>query len=113
MSSPTADIPTWQQAELLADVEICLQCFNLRGRFEEKEHRCRCNPKEDGWREREWGGYDIAALVDICHLCARGTMRSGSRWSWYACDNCLEVNRTVGAVFGSQRQAPSRWVGTR
>ena len=30
-------------------------------------------------------------------------MKSGSRWSWYACENCLEVNRAVGAVFGSQK----------
>ena len=30
-------------------------------------------------------------------------MKSGSRWSWYACENCLDVNRAVGAVFGSQK----------
>jgi len=103
MSSNTADTPTWHQVELLADLEICLQCFNLRGSFEEKEHRCRCTPRDDEWREREWGGYDIAALVDLCYLCARNTMKSGSRWSWYACDNCLEVNRAVGAVFDSPK----------
>ena len=103
MSSATADTPTWQQVELLADLEICLQCFKLRGRFEEKQHRCGCDPRDDGWREREWGGYDIAALVDLCHLCARNTMKSGSRWSWYACDSCLNVDRTVGAVFGSPK----------
>ena len=103
MTSSTAETPTWQQTELLADLEFCLECFNLRGRFEKKEHRCRCNPEDDGWREREWGGYDIAALVGICHLCARSTMKSGTRWSWYACDTCLDVNRTVGAVFGSPK----------
>ena len=103
MSSSTDETPNWQQFELLVDLEVCLQCFNLRGRFEEKEHRCGCNSKEDGWREREWDGYDIAALVDLCHLCARNTIKSGSRWSWYACDNCLDVNRAVGAVFDSPK----------
>ena len=97
------ETPTWQQEELLADLEVCLECFKLHGLFEGKEHRCSCAPRDDGWREREWGTRDIAALVDLCHLCARNTMKSGSRWSWYACENCLEVNRAVGAVFGSQK----------
>ena len=30
-------------------------------------------------------------------------MKSGTRWSWYACETCLEVNRAVGAVFGSRK----------
>lgn len=56
MSSHTAETPTSQQVELLADLEVCLECFNLRGRFEEKEHRCNCVPRDDEWREREWVG---------------------------------------------------------
>ena len=103
MSSKTAKTPTWQQTELLADLEICLSHFQLRGSFEGKEHCCACLPKDDEWREREWGRHDIAALVDLCHLCARNTMKSGTRWSWYACETCLEVNRVVGAVFGSRK----------
>ena len=103
MSSHTAETPTWQQAELLADLVVCLECFNLLGRFEGKEHRCRCIPRDDEWREQEWGRRDIPALVDLCHLCARNTMKSGTRWSWYACDTCLEVNRSVGTVLGSPR----------
>jgi len=103
MTSDTAETPTWRQPEMLADVEVCLQCFNLRGSFEGKEHRCDCVPRDDEWKEREWGRYDIAALVDLCHLCARNTMKSGTRWSWYACDSCLEVNRIVGDAFGSRR----------
>ena len=101
-SSPT-ETPTWQRPDLLGDLEVCLECFNLRGSFEGKEHRCDCVPRDDGWREREWGTRDIAALVDLCHLCARNTMKSGTRWSWYACDICLKVNRIVGEVFGSRR----------
>jgi len=103
MTSDTTETPTWQRPELLGDLEVCLECFSLRGTFEGKEHRCDCVPRDDGWREREWGTRDIAALVDLCHLCARNTMKSGSRWSWYACENCLEVNRAVGAVFGSRK----------
>ena len=49
------------------------------------------------------GGRDIPALLDLCHLCARNTMKSGTRWSWYACDTCLEVNRSVGTVLGSPK----------
>ncbi len=103
MTSNPAEKPAWQQAELLADLEVCLKCFNLRGSYEGKQHLCPCVPRDDGWREREWGTRDIAALVDLCHLCARNTMKSGSRWTWYACETCLEVNRAVGAVFGSRK----------
>ena len=103
MTSDEIETPTWERPELLGDLEVCLECFNLRGRFEGKEHRCDCVPRDDGWREREWGTRDIAALVDLCHLCARNTMKSGTRWSWYACDICLKVNRIVGEVFGSRR----------
>jgi len=28
-------------------------------------------------------------------------MKSGSRYSWLVCDDCLAVNRTVGSVLGS------------
>ena len=47
MTSSPIETPTWQQAELLADLEVCLECFNLRGLFEGKEHRCDCVPRDD------------------------------------------------------------------
>ena len=83
----TADqTPTWQNRKLLVDLEVCLTCYQLKGLFEDREHRCGCVGRDDEWREREWGRKDIAALIDLCHLCARNTMKSGTRWSWYACD---------------------------
>ena len=101
MTSDTTETPTWQVPELLEDLEICLTCFRLRGRFEGKEHRCGCEPSDDRWREQVWPHADISALVDLCNLCARATMRSGSRYTWLVCDDCLAVNRTVGSVLGS------------
>ncbi len=44
----------------------------------------------------------MAALIDLCQICARGTMKLGSRYSWLVCNVCLEVNRAVGTVFGSE-----------
>ena len=55
------------------------------------------------WRERVWSGYDLPEVVALCNLCARGTMRSGSRFTWLVCPECLEVNRSIGAAFGSSR----------
>ena len=101
MTSDTTDTQTWQRPELLGDLELCLICFRLRGEFEGKEHRCGCAPSDDRWRERVWPHSDIPALVDLCNLCARATMKSGSRYSWLVCDACLTVNRTVGSVLGS------------
>ncbi len=101
MTSDTTETPTWQRPELLGELEVCLTCFRLRGEFEGKEHRCGCVPSDDRWREKVWPHADIPALVDLCNLCARATMKSGSRYTWLVCDDCLAVNRTVGSVLGS------------
>lgn len=82
------------------DLSVCLACYQLTGTYRDKEHRCRCQTIGDGWRETEWEGYDIAALIDLCYLCARDTMFSGTRWSWYACETCREVNVAAGASLG-------------
>lgn len=91
----------------LSGLELCLACFGLRGLFGGKDHRCKCQPLEDGWREGdgEWAGYDIPLLVEVCRLCVRGTMKSGSRWTNYACSTCMELNVEVGRVFGAARGA--------
>ncbi len=101
MATDAIETPAWQRPELLGDLQLCLTCFRLRGEFEGKQHRCGCVPRDDRWRERVWPNSDIPALVDLCNLCARDTMKSGSRYTWLVCDECLAVNRTVGRVLGS------------
>lgn len=103
MNRDTIETPTSQTTQELSDLELCLVCFDLRGEFQDKEHRCSCQRQPDSWREKEWARYDITALVDLCNLCARGIMRSGSRYTWLVCDNCLQVNKSVGGVLGSPR----------
>ena len=99
MSSAAAENANGRNFELLKDLEICLTCFGLRGQYLDKEHRCDCTPRDDNWRQQEWSRYDIAALIDICSLCARGTMKSGSRYTWLVCDQCRSVNTRIGQVF--------------
>jgi len=90
----------------LAEMDLCLTCFSLSGTYGGKTHRCRCVPMADDWRERgEWAGYDIPLLVEVCRLCVRGTMKSGSRWSWFACETCRSVNDAVGKSVGGERGA--------
>ena len=80
---------------------VCTTCFGLSGIEEGREHRCGCQPKDDEWRGREWAGHDIAAVIDLCHLCVRSPVISGSRWSWYACEECRSVDNTVAnAIVG-------------
>lgn len=84
-----------------SNLGVCTEDFTLTGIYEGKEHRCRCQAKDDDWRQREWAGYDIAALLDLCHLCVRTPMKSGTRWSWYACDECKTVdNQIASAIVG-------------
>ena len=95
---------TEEQLEQVAGMDLCLACFGLRGEFKAKTHRCVCQPMEDDWRERgEWTGYDIPLHVEVCGLCVRGTMKSGSRWTAYACRTCLDLNLAVGRALGSDR----------
>jgi hypothetical protein len=55
-------------------------------------------PGDEGWREREWGGYDIPALLEVCCICARDVVMSGSRWSWYICEICRAVNSAIATA---------------
>lgn len=45
------------------DLAVCLVSFRLTGTHGEKEHRCRCLPKNDGWGEAEWGRLAAGASV--------------------------------------------------
>jgi len=81
-----------------SNLAVCTKHFTLVGIYENREHRCRCQPTDNTWREREWDGYDIAALIDLCHLCVRAVMASGSRWTWYACDSCRTVNNQIAST---------------
>lgn len=84
-----------------SNLSVCTRHFTLVGNYDGKEHLCGCASVDDGWRDREWKGYDIAALVDLCHLCVRDVMRSGARWSWYACETCRTVNNQIAnAILG-------------
>ncbi len=84
-----------------SNLAVCTKHFTLSGVYEGREHRCGCQPADNTWRQREWAGYDIAALIDLCHLCVRAVMASGSRWTWYACDSCRKVNNQIAtAILG-------------
>lgn len=90
------------------DLVLCLVCFRPRGTYKGKEHRCRCVESDSRWLAEHWEGYDIPALIDLCSLCLRDVVKSGSRWTWYACPTCREVNslaeRSVGE--GEQKGVP-------
>ena len=87
----------------LVDLELCLACFSFRGSYRSREHRCQCD-RDAGWRASKWERYDIPELIALCKLCARGTMDSGTRWGWLACETCRDVNRRIGAATGARRQ---------
>jgi len=91
------------------ELAVCLTCFRLKGTYRDKEHRCQCMDRDDGWRKGEWDGYDIPAFIDLCHVCLRDTVASGSRWSWYACETCREINVSAGETIGVEKWGALRW----
>ena len=84
---------------------ICPDCAWLRGVLDvldaaghstdRYEQRCRCEPVGE-----RWPGWDFNALLELCRCCAVVPLRSGSRWSRFFCDECLErvaaFNRACG-----------------
>jgi len=84
-------------------LSVCTTHLTLVGTYRDKEHRCPCDPGGDGWREREWDGYDIAALLELCNLCVRDVMGSGTRWSWRACETCRSVNNEIATAVNGER----------
>jgi hypothetical protein len=83
-------------------MSVCATHLILVGTYADKEHRCPCNPGGDDWREREWAGYDIAALLDLCNICVRDVMGSGTRWSWRACETCRSVNNRIATAINGE-----------
>ena len=83
-------------------LSVCTTHLTLVGVYEGKEHRCACDPGGDGWREREWDGYDIAALLGLCSVCVRDVVKSGTRWSWLACETCRSVNNAVAMAINGE-----------
>ncbi|MCL1598279.1 MAG: hypothetical protein M3094_03780 [Actinomycetia bacterium] len=83
-------------------LDVCTTHLALVGMYRDKEHRCPCDSGGEGWREREWDGYDIAALLELCSLCVRDVMKSGTRWSWRACDTCRSVNNEIATAINGE-----------
>lgn len=83
-------------------LSVCTTHIKLVGVYEGKEHRCPCDPGGDDWREQEWGGHDIAALLDLCNICVRDVMKSGTRWSWRACETCRSVNNAIATAINGE-----------
>ncbi|HEC08255.1 MAG TPA: hypothetical protein ENI86_01655 [Acidimicrobiales bacterium] len=94
----------------ISEMALCTTCLRLTGFCDSnaigprpalgrREHRCQCQPHDDAWKE-SWviPGFrlDILAHIDMCKLCMRGLVNSGTRWSWLACETCRRVNNRMG-----------------
>lgn len=100
------DVREEEPAEDTSGLTLCLDCHHLKGTYRDREHRCRCQTRDDTWKRKHWEGYDLPEKIELCFLCARATMGSGSRWTWLACDSCRKVNDAIGtAIAGETAQA--------
>jgi len=83
--------------------ELCVHipCGGIRGPLQRNEYgptvwqSCRC---ED--RPEKWPDVDVSRVADLCIVCFRGTAGGITRWSWLACEDCREVNNTIGRNWG-------------
>jgi hypothetical protein len=74
---------------LVARMEICRECFALRGPFFDAHNGCervqRCGCER---REPLWNAFDYNCAAELCQCCAWRILRSGSKWSAFFCGPC-------------------------
>lgn len=98
-------MPQRKSASLVGLAErmtVCTTCGELFGPFVdeaygsvEREQRCRCGSASRLPRERRWGCRDFNCAVELCHCCGAAVIKSGSRWDWFFCDECLRDVRRI------------------
>lgn len=93
----------------LSDAFLCLTCTDVHGHHRDKELRCRCQPRDDGWREANWKGWDIPETIAVCTMCCRTTVKSGTRWSWIACEHCREASEAIGTAIAGRKAVVLRF----
>jgi hypothetical protein len=93
----------------LADASLCLTCIDIHGRHRDKELRCMCQPRDDEWREANWEGWDIPTTIAMCTMCCRTTVKSGTRWSWIACEHCRDASVAIGTAIAGQEAVVLRF----
>ena len=78
------------------NLAICSTCFGLRDMDESTTQRCGCQPQFP----MVYGPLDCPSGFHLCYLCARGESGGWSRWSWNACQPCLNLNQLLKKKMG-------------
>ena len=82
---------------------VCRACAELRGEVALEDgmlvtQRCRCGGRRTG--DPVWPWHDFNCVAELCHVCARAVIPSGSKWSSFFCDVCrarvVALNRSAG-----------------
>jgi hypothetical protein len=81
------------------DAVVCGACNLIRAEVPERfNQRCRCQPPEI-WEPI--GGYDFPIAAELCRCCGGELVGSGSKYSIWFCDRCLELVRGFNAQLGT------------
>jgi hypothetical protein len=76
---------------LSGEAVVCGRCNRIRGEVPGRfRQHCRCDP-ENG--EERAPGYDFPTATELCRCCGCQLVRSGSKYSFWFCDPCLELVR--------------------
>ncbi len=74
---------------------LCTDCFELSSHGETSQ-QCDCEP------QKKYFGIDCPSGIHLCYICQVRPAGGFSRWSWEACEICLDVNNSI-SVQGYQR----------
>ncbi|WP_343571794.1 hypothetical protein [Mycobacterium sp.] len=75
--------------ERIRELSVHIPCGDLRGPVNGRWQSCRDEDSPEKW------GCDVSSEQDLCIICFRATAGGTSRWSWLACMNCRQVNKSI------------------
>ena len=89
----------------ITQLSVHIPCGGLRGPLQRTSRpypglhiRWQSCPDEDS--PQKWAGCDVSRQFDLCIICFRATAGGTSRWSWRACEDCRDINESIGSRWG-------------
>ena len=97
----------------ITQLSVHIPCGGLRGPLQRTSRpypglhiRWQSCPDEDS--PQRWAGCDVSRQFDLCIICFRATAGGMSRWSWRACEDCRDINESIGSRWGLRPLALGR-----
>lgn len=103
MSDQTLSAADAALRERITELSVHIACGGLRGPLQRRsvaypDLPVKWQSCKDEDNPQHWPGHDVSREFDLCIVCFRATAGGSTRWSWLACDNCRDINKSLKAT---------------